>query len=216
MKKNYHFIIFDWDGTLMDSTSRIVSSMQQTARLVDAEVPTAEHIKSTIGLSMDAVITELFPSAREPLKTTIRDIYRDQYVDKDPTPSPLFSGALELLHWLDERGVQTAIATGKARAGLSRALSSVGLENYFKHSICADEANSKPDPEMVNQLLKETGLASDKTLVIGDSVHDIKMACNAKVDSVGVTTGACDQSALQSLKPVAVIDCLTQLKELLS
>ena len=215
MKKNYHFVIFDWDGTLMDSTSRIVSSMQQTARLVEQHIPSVDHIKSTIGLSMDAVITELFPSAREPLKNTIRDIYREQYVDKDTTPSPLFAGALDLLNWLENEGIKTAVATGKARAGLSRALLSVGLESYFKHTICADEANSKPHPEMVHRLLNETGLDSDKTLVIGDSVHDINMANNALVDSVGVTTGASEREALKSLRPIAVIDNLNQLKNLL-
>lgn len=213
MKKNYHFVIFDWDGTLMDSTARIVSSMQQTARIVEEKVPTVEAIKSTIGLSMEAVISQLFPVAGELLKTNIRDIYREQYVDKDQTPSPLFPGAMDLLGWLESNNVQTAVATGKARHGLSRALTSVGLENYFKHSVCADEAASKPHPEMVQRLLDLTGCDPDKTLVVGDSVHDINMAKNARVDSIGVTTGASSPQALGALGPIAVIDCLTQLKE---
>lgn len=213
MKKSYHFVIFDWDGTLMDSTARIVSSMQQTARIVDEKVPTVEAIKSTIGLSMEAVISQLFPVAGELLKTNIRDIYREQYVDKDQTPSPLFPGAMDLLGWLESNNVQTAVATGKARHGLSRALTSVGLENYFKHSVCADEAASKPHPEMVQRLLDLTGCEPDKTLVVGDSVHDINMAKNARVDSIGVTTGASSPQALGALGPIAVIDCLTQLKE---
>lgn len=216
MRKNYHFVIFDWDGTLMDSTARIVSSMQQTARLVESEVPTIDHIKSTIGLSMDAVISELFPAARETLKTSIRDTYREQYINKDQTPSPLFAGAMDLLSWLESKSIMTAVATGKARHGLSRALTSVGLENHFKHSICADEATSKPHPEMVHRLLSETNSEPSKTLVIGDSIHDINMAHNAEVDSVGVTTGASCFKSLSDLRPVAVIDELSQLKQLLN
>ncbi len=215
MNKNYHLVIFDWDGTLMDSTSRIVSSMQQTARFLEVNVPSNEHVKSTIGLSMDAVISELFPDVTRPLKSKIRDTYREQYVNKDQTPSPLFSGAMDLLNWLQENHIKIAIATGKARHGLTRALTSVGLENYFRHSICADEAVSKPHPEMVHRLLTETGSEAERALVIGDSVHDINMAHNAKVDAVGVTTGACDHQALKKLKPLAVIDNLTRLKELL-
>ncbi|MEP1742011.1 MAG: HAD-IA family hydrolase [Kangiellaceae bacterium] len=213
MKKNYHFVIFDWDGTLMDSTARIVSSMQQTARIVDEQVPTVEAIKSTIGLSMEAVISQLFPIAGELLKTRIRDVYREQYVDKDQTPSPLFPGAMDLLRWLESNNVKAAVATGKARHGLSRALTSVGLENYFEYSVCADEATSKPHPEMVHRLLDLTGSDPDKTLVVGDSVHDINMAKNARVDSIGVTTGASSPQALGDLRPIAVLDCLTQLKE---
>ncbi len=212
MTKQYQFVIFDWDGTLMDSTARIISSMQRAAELVGLPKPSAEQVKSTIGLSMQAVISQLFPSADNQERLLIRDTYRIEYVQKDTTPSPLFEGALPLIHWLHQQQIKTAIATGKARAGLTRALRSVGLENFFEYSICADEATSKPHPDMVLRLLEQTQNIPEETIVIGDSVHDIQMAHAAKVDAIGVTTGACSYQELEKLQPKGIIQQLSQLK----
>lgn len=214
--KEYKFVIFDWDGTLMDSTSRIVSCMQATAKIAGLPIPNEKQVKGVIGLSMDAVIQKIFPKAPAGFQQSLKDIYRQQYVEIDQTPSPLFGGSLELLNWLKSRNVEIAVATGKARAGLSRALSSVNLLDYFPHSICADEAHSKPHPQMIHSLLSRTGYSAGDTLVIGDSVHDLGMANNAKVDSVGVSTGANTHQELSELAPLCILEKIDHLKSFLN
>ena len=190
MKRQYSLVIFDWDGTLMDSTARIISCMQKTAKIVGLPIPTPTKVKSIIGLSMDAVLDHIFPGSENKQRKELIDIYRQQYIELDTTPSPLFEGSLSLLNWLKEKDYIIAVATGKARVGLNRALSSVDMLDFFEYSICADEAMSKPHPEMVNRLLADTAIPAEKTIVIGDSVHDLKMANNAGVDAIGVTSGA--------------------------
>ena len=209
--KEYKFIIFDWDGTLMDSTARIVSCMQKTAEVIGYEIPSVEQVKGIIGLSMDAVIERIFPEAGEEHRSHVKDVYRQYYVELDQTPSPLFKGTMPLLESLKTHEVSFAVATGKARAGLNRALSSVSMLDYFNVSICADEAQSKPHPEMVNRLLNSAGHSIDETLVIGDSVHDLGMAQQAGVDAVGVTSGANTKDELALLNPIFILDQLEEL-----
>ncbi len=212
--RNISFVIFDWDGTLMDSTARIISCMQQTARIAGLPVPESNQIRSTIGLSMDAVLDNIFPHTEISQRTEIISIYRRQYIELDTTPSPMFKGSLPLLNWLKEKDVLIAVATGKTRVGLNRALAMVDMQDFFEYSICADEARSKPHPEMVIQLLTMTGKSVLQTLVIGDSVHDIKMANNAGVKSIGVTSGANTFDELAVHSPVKIYDEVDQIREL--
>ena len=206
MKKQYSLVIFDWDGTLMDSTARIISCMQQTARIADLPIPTTKAVKGIIGLSMDAVLDKIFPGSEKNHRKELTDIFRQQYVELDTTPSPLFDGSLSLLNWLKEREYIIAVATGKARVGLNRALSSVNMLDFFQHSICADEAMSKPHPEMVNRLLADTATPAEQAIVIGDSVHDLKMAKNAGVDAIGVTSGASTFDELLVHSPIKIFE----------
>jgi phosphoglycolate phosphatase len=212
--KQYTFVIFDWDGTLMDSTARIISCMQTTAKLAMLPIPTDAQVKSIIGLSMDTVLEIIFPTASKEEKIKLTDIYREQYIHLDTTPTPLFKGTLSLLSWLKEQGVLLAVATGKARVGLNRALQSVDMLNYFEYSICADEAESKPSAEMVNRLLQQTGKSAVETLMVGDSIHDLGMATNAGVDSVGVTCGASSYDELMTHSPVKILEEVIQMKSL--
>ncbi len=212
--KKYTFVIFDWDGTLMDSTGRIISCMQTTAKIANLPIPTDKQVKSIIGLSMDSVLQTIFPTASKKYRTELTDIYREQYVHLDTTPTPLFEGTMSLLKWLKEQGILLAVATGKARVGLNRALQSVDMLNYFEYSICADEAESKPAGEMVTRLLMQTGKSAAETLVVGDSVHDLGMAINAGVDSVGVTCGACTYDELAEYSPVKIFDETKQVTNL--
>lgn len=216
LKNNYSFIIFDWDGTLMDSTARIVSSMQATAREVQLPEPSEAAVKSIIGLSMKAVMDKMFPTADEKLRQELFEIYRYQYVEGDKTPTPLFKGTLALLEWLKSQQIPIAIATGKARAGLQRVLKEVELTDYFDFSICADEAESKPHPEMVEYLLKQSNKQPTDALILGDSVHDMKMANNAGVASVAVTSGANTYSELDIHQPKAILPSVCHLQEWLS
>ena len=208
---HYSLFIFDWDGTLMDSTGKIVACMQETARQIDLPVPDEKQVRGIIGLSMDQVITELFPTATIQYKKLVRDTYRTQYMELNTTPSPLFEGVLSLLETLKSNGKTVSVATGKARAGLQRALGSVGMDSYFEHSICADEAESKPHPEMVLELLDRTQTKPVEALVIGDSIHDIKMANNAGVDSIAVTSGANNYEELTLYRPNKILSKVTDL-----
>ena len=212
IKEKYSLIIFDWDGTLMDSTGRIISAMQTTARNVAQPVPSDNQVKSIIGLGMKEVLDELFPKACEDTRAKLLEEYRFQYVEGDNTPTPLFAGSMTLLNWLKESQVQTSVATGKARNGLQRVMNEVGLIDFFDHSICADEAESKPSPSMIDILLERSGKTKHETLVIGDSVHDLQMAINAGVDAIGVTSGANSQSELEALTPVAILESVCHFK----
>ena len=213
LKNQFSFIIFDWDGTLMDSTARIVSAMQATARQANLPEPSEQAVKSIIGLSMQAVMDEMFPDADKERREELFEIYRYQYVEGDTTPSPLFEGTIPLLDWLKSIDIPIAIATGKARIGLERVLKDVGLLGFFDYSICADEAHSKPHPQMVNRLLERAGKLHQETLVLGDSIHDLKMAKSAGVKAVGVTSGANSHAELDLYDPVVILERVCHLRE---
>ena len=163
---------------------------------------------------MDAVLDKIFPGSEKKHRKELTDIFRQQYIDLDPTPSPLFDGSLPLLNWLKENEYILAVATGKARAGLNRALSSVDMLDFFEYSICADEAMSKPHPEMVNRLLAKTSTAAEQAIVIGDSVHDLKMANNAGVDAIGVTSGANTFNELSEHSPLKIFQQVHHTREM--
>ncbi|MCW8877390.1 MAG: HAD-IA family hydrolase [Kangiellaceae bacterium] len=212
IREKYSLIIFDWDGTLMDSTGRIISAMQTTARNVELPIPTDEQVKSIIGLGMKEVLDKLFPMAGEEARAMLLEEYRFQYVEGDSTPTPLFEGSLSLLNWLKEKRVLTSVATGKARNGLQRVMNEVGLIDFFDHSVCADEAESKPSPSMIDILLENSGKTKRETLVIGDSIHDLQMAVNAGVDALGVTSGANSSAELEQHQPIAILESVCHFK----
>ena len=213
LKNQFSFVIFDWDGTLMDSTARIVSAMQATAREANLPEPSEKAVKSIIGLSMGAVMDQIFPTADSASREKLFEIYRYQYVEGDKTPSPLFEGTMPLLHWLKSNEIPIAIATGKARQGLDRVLKDVGLLDFFDFSICADEASSKPHPQMVEHLLQRANKPANETLILGDSVHDLKMANNAGVKSVGVTSGANTHEELVVHNPMVILERICHLQK---
>ncbi len=212
LRNKYSFIIFDWDGTLMDSTGRIVSAMQATAREKQLPIPSVEAVKSIIGLSMSAVMDQMFPSADSQMRDELMEIYRYQYVEGDNTPSPLFEGTIPLLEWLKKEGIPIAVATGKARHGLERVLKESGLTDFFDLTICADEAASKPHPEMVEYLLDKASKPLHDTLLLGDSIHDLKMANNAGIDSVAVTSGANSFAELSVHNPITILERVCHLQ----
>jgi len=212
LKNRYAHVIFDWDGTLMDSTARIVSAMQATARNLKIKVPSEASVKSIIGLSMDAVLDNVFPEACTKTRSKILEEYRFQYIEGDKTPTPLFDGTMALLNWLRGEGIFISVATGKARHGLDRVMTEVGLESFFDLTICADEASSKPSPHMVEILLEKSGTLKEETVVVGDSTHDLKMARNAGVESIAVTSGADEHESLMPHQPIVILDRVCSLK----
>ncbi|MGU5679587.1 HAD family hydrolase [Aeromonas allosaccharophila] len=213
--------IFDWDGTLMDSVGRIVACVQGAARNCELAVPTPVRIRQIIGLSLDVAMSRLFPFCSDSGATSderqiaaLIDRYRHHYLH-DTTPSPLFAGAGELLHDWQSQGLQLAVATGKSRRGLDRVLDETGLRPLFATSRGADEANSKPDPLMLEQILAELGLSPRQAVMIGDSVHDMAMAEAIAMPRIGVSWGVDSRDALGRHGPVAVVDSMAALRALL-
>ncbi|WP_299789186.1 HAD family hydrolase [uncultured Shewanella sp.] len=203
--KQYELVIFDWDGTLMDSIGKIVNCMQQTAVTLNVSMPSESAIRDIIGLSMSEALNVLHPDASSDFHGEMIEVYRQQYLQLNKTPSPLFDGVESLLAQLNQIGYQIAVATGKARAGLNRVLGETGLNTHFVASRCADEAQSKPNPEMIFQLLNELNISPDKAVMVGDSVHDLNMANNAGIDAIGVNYGAHGIEQLQQAKPKVIV-----------
>ena len=212
---DYKLIIFDWDGTLMDSIDRIVSSIQNAALSSDLIVPSAESVKQIIGLSLSTAITTLFPdnSAKDTL--ALIEEYKHQYVKANTTPAPLFDDAIELLSALKNKNKILAVATGKGRQGLQRVLNKTKTEHFFHSSRSADDAKSKPHPEMLHSLLDELGVAKKEAIMIGDTSHDLLMAQSAGIDSIGITCGVHSREVLEQFEPKAIVNSLSELKTLL-
>lgn len=212
---SYKLIIFDWDGTLMDSIGRIVSSMQAAAAHCSLVIPSNEQVKEIIGLSLPIAIDILFPKNSDKQNEAMLAQYKYQYVEGDNTPTPLFDNALNLLTALKCNDKLLAVATGKGRQGLQRVFNITDTEHFFHASRCAGEVLSKPDPDMLFSLLNELAVAPEHALMIGDTSHDMQMAQSAGVDRIGITLGVHSRKVLNQYKPKAVVDSLTELQQLL-
>ncbi len=212
---HYKLVIFDWDGTLMDSIGRIVSSMQAAARVCHLSVPTNEQVKEIIGLSLPIALDVLFPNGSKSQLVAMLEQYKHQYLSGDNTPTPLFDNAKVLLSALTNENKLLAVATGKARQGLQRVFSLTDTEHYFHASRCADESLSKPNPQMVLALLEELNILPEHAVMIGDTSHDMAMAQAAGVDRIGITLGVHDRAVLNRYEPKAVVDSLNELQQLL-
>ncbi|MRX26934.1 HAD-IA family hydrolase [Kangiella sp. HZ709] len=197
----------------MDSTGRIVSAMQESARRLDLLVPTDEAVKGIIGLGLTECLNILFPELK--CHKAITEEYRYQYVEADTTPTPVFEGVEEVLQTLKAKGHMLAVATGKARHGLDRVLDESGLRHYFEHTIGADEVgNAKPAPDMLNVLMQKTNTNAKEVIMIGDTSFDLEMANNAGTYSIGVTFGAQTKETLKNYEPAKIVHCFSNLKEL--
>jgi phosphoglycolate phosphatase len=213
--QHYKLVIFDWDGTLMDSVERIVSSMQSAAKTVGLAIPSNNAAKQIIGLSLTTALKELFVSITDEQIDAMLVQYKYEYLEGDNTPTPLFENAVNLLKLLRKKNKLLAVATGKGREGLNRVLRVSETNDFFHTTRCAGEMRSKPDPQMLHSILAELNIAPHEAIMIGDTSHDLKMAQNAGVDSIGVTFGVHDKQVLERYKPKAIIDSLTELQALL-
>ncbi|XPF95348.1 HAD-IA family hydrolase [Colwellia sp. RE-S-Sl-9] len=212
---NYKLVIFDWDGTLMDSVGKIVLSMQAAARVLNLTPATFEQGKSIIGLSLSKGIEQLFPQASIELQNKIEKEYKHQYLEVNNTPTPLFDNALELLTSLKESNILLAVATGKARPGLERVLNMTETEHLFNATRSASDCRSKPDPEMITSLLTELSIDACDAVMIGDTSFDMEMAKHANVDRIGVSFGAHTIDVLNQFEPKAIVHSLDELEKLL-
>lgn len=202
--KGYKLLIFDWDGTLMDSLSRITHCMQAAAVDIGAQPASGPEVENIVGLALDIAIRQLHPSLLDDDVQLMRQRYSFHYIRAEAVPSPFFAGVPEMLQSLRGQGAFLSVATGKSRKGLSRVFNAHGVGALFHSSRCADETRSKPEPDMLLELLELHQLSADQALMIGDTEYDLDMAARAGVDSVGVTWGAHDITRLQRYHPQVV------------
>ena len=192
----YELVIFDWDGTLMDSTGLIAACIRETCRDMGLAVPGVEEAKWIIGLGLDQSMARIAPGLGAAGQREFADRYRRLFLARDHE-APLFGGIPGLLEDLRGRGLRLAVATGKSRRGLGRALASSGLAPFFEATRCADEGFPKPHPDMVLRILDETGVEASRAVLVGDTTHDLELAANAGVDAVAVTYGAHGEALLR-------------------
>lgn len=204
--KPYSLLIFDWDGTLMDSAAHITQCMRNAIQLVGAEPRTDQEIRHIIGLGLDEAIRVLYPDEPASLIRTIADEYRQEFLVRTTHGSELFAGARETLYTLAAQGYDLAVATGKSRRGLDKVLDETGLRELFPITRCADETRSKPHPQMLEEILTDYDAAPHDALMIGDSEYDLQMALAIGMDSLAVSYGVHDLARLRQAQPRGHVD----------
>jgi phosphoglycolate phosphatase len=212
MKREFDLIVFDWDGTLMDSEAKIVRCMTNAALDAGIPDPGAPAIRHIIGLGLDEAMCALFPEVDAARRDLIVERYREHFVHLDDTTTDLFPGVSEGLDALKRSGYLLAVATGKARRGLDRVLDQTGTAHLFSATRCADEAFSKPHPQMLRDLLDRTSTAAERALMVGDTVYDLEMARNARVPGLAVSYGAHPRERLMDCAPLACLDSFTEVR----
>ncbi|EEG08146.1 HAD family hydrolase [Pseudogulbenkiania ferrooxidans] len=205
MNKTFDLIVFDWDGTLMDSTAHIATSIQKACADLGLPVPDRSAASHVIGLGLGDALRHVCPSLPEERFEDMVDAYRQHYLNGDATIE-LFEHVQEGLAELQQSGLFLAVATGKSRKGLDRALTETGLGTLFHASRTADECHSKPHPAMLLELTDELGVDPARTLMVGDTTHDLLMAQNAGAQKVGMSYGAHPVAALLECQPLALFD----------
>ena len=206
----YKLVVFDWDGTLLDSAGAIVHAIQASCRDLGLPVPEDARARHVIGLGLVDALRHAAPDLRPENYQAMVERYRYHYLAGDKSLT-LFEGVPEMLQRLKVAGHILAVATGKSRLGLERAFDHSGLRPLFQASRCADECHSKPHPQMLQELMAEFGISANSTIMIGDTSHDLLMATNAGVDGLAVTYGAHPHDHLVEYKPVI---CLHSVGEL--
>jgi phosphoglycolate phosphatase len=208
--RRFDLVVFDWDGTLFDSTALIVQSIQAGCRDLGLPVPDDERASWVIGLSLHGAMAHAVPTITPEQIPQMVDRYRFHYLARQHDLT-LFPGVLEMLHALKKRHHWLAVATGKSRAGLDEALHAVELKGLFDGTRTADETRSKPDPQMLNELMRQFGAEPDRTLMIGDTTHDLQLAANAGTPSVAVAYGAHQTSEFDAHSPLVVARTVAEL-----
>jgi len=211
MSHRYDLLIFDWDGTLMDSEARILACMRKAAESVSAPLPSEQAIRDIIGLGLAEAIACLYPHAESAWRGRFAAAYQQHFLGEAAVPSPLFEGAEAALDRLAGEGYLLAVATGKARRGLERAIRLARLDGVFHTSRCSDETRSKPDPLMLEEILTDLDTDAGRALMIGDTEYDMQMAANAGVDALAVAYGVQPLQRLMQHRPVAAIESIAEL-----
>jgi phosphoglycolate phosphatase len=207
----YSLIVFDWDGTLIDSASAITECIQLAARDLSLPVPDRDTASHVIGLGLHDSLRHAVPSLPSEQYSEFVARYRAHFLEREDAMG-LFPGVRELLDELRARGYWLAVATGKSRLGLDRALEASGLGALFRATRCGDETQPKPHPAMLLDLLQQLTIEPGQALMIGDTSHDLAMAAAAGVDALAVAYGAHPGERLRALGPRACVANVTELR----
>ncbi|OGB86899.1 MAG: HAD family hydrolase [Burkholderiales bacterium RIFOXYD2_FULL_59_8] len=210
--RRFDLIAFDWDGTLFDSTAIIARCIQAAVLDVGGQKPSDEAASYVIGMGLMQALAHAAPDVPVERYPLLGDRYRHHYFAIQHEIS-LFEGVLPMLAALKARGHLLAVATGKSRRGLDEALATSTLAGTFDASRTADQTAGKPDPLMLRELMAEFDVPPERTLMIGDTTHDLQMALNAGCASVGVSYGAHEPEAFVALKPQVVVHDVAQLHD---
>lgn len=213
MTKPYELLIFDWDGTVMDSAAHITHCMRNAIAITGAESRTDYEIRNIIGLGLDEAVQRLYPQAQPRLIRLIVEEYRQEFLVRNQHSSELFAGALTTLQSLFDQGYYLAVATGKSRRGLDKVLAETGLGTLFPITRCADETASKPNPQMLEEILTDFDMSRQQALMIGDSEYDLLMAQNIGMDSLAVSYGVHELARLLQHQPQGHVDAITEIPQ---
>ncbi|GGP17523.1 HAD-IA family hydrolase [Silvimonas iriomotensis] len=205
MRQDFDLLVFDWDGTLMDSTGTITRAIQRAFADAGLPVPEQEKAAYVIGYGLKEAMQYLAPEADDAAVARIVEAYKHHYLAEDGQ-LVLFDGVTEALPKFREAGYMLAVATGKSRVGLNRALGTTGLGDLFEVTRTADEAFSKPHPAMLEYILDYTGVVPKRAIMIGDTTHDLQIGLNAGTATLSLGCGAHPSAALQALNPLAHFD----------
>ena len=213
--RQFDLICFDWDGTLFDSTAIITRCIQQAVVDVGGARPTREAAAYVIGMALMPALAHAAPDVPEDKYPLLGERYRRHYLAHQDDIS-LFDGVLPMLADLKARHHWLAVATGKSRRGLDSVLATRDLQGVFDGSRTADETAGKPDPRMLHELMREFGTEPERTLMVGDTTHDLLMARNAGCASLGVSYGAHEPTEFDALGPRAVLHSVPELRDWLA
>jgi phosphoglycolate phosphatase len=213
--QRFDLIAFDWDGTLFDSTALIARCIQRAAVDIGEPEPEFERAKYVIGLGLRDALEHVVPGLSHDRYGELGLRYRHHYLASEHEVS-LFEGTLEMLQALKGRHHWLAVATGKNRVGLDRVLAHAELTKMFDGTRTADETRSKPHPQMLNELMREFGVEPERTLMIGDTTHDLQLAANAGTASIAVSYGAHEHAAFGAFSPLAVAASTAELHDWLA
>lgn len=211
----YQLLVFDWDGTLMDSEAKIVACLQAAAAEVRLAVPAESEARQVIGLGLKEAVKSLFPSADEDTRKGLAEAYRDHFLVRNKARSRLFPGVVDTLEALADDYL-LAVATGKSRRGLDKELEESGLRPLFQATRCADEAFSKPHPQMLQDILEDLGMRAGDALVIGDTEYDMRMAVNAGSHGLGVSYGVHEPQRLLDSGALATLESFIEIPDWLA
>jgi len=215
MNNRFKLVVFDWDGTLMDSEAQITQSLANViSELALAERSTLD-LRNVIGLGLPEAIRQLYPDEGEAIVEKFAAGYRQHFLVGNTNPSVLFDGAMAVIKRLHADGYLLAVATGKSRRGLDRSLADTDSGDYFHMTRCADETFSKPHPQMLLEIMDVLDVAPEHTVMIGDTEYDLEMAAQAGTASLGVTYGVHAVERLQRHRPLACLDDISEVGELL-
>ena len=210
--KHIGLLVFDWDGTLVDSVAYIAQSMCTAAAEENLPIPTADAVREIVGLGLTEAVQRLFSQLDEADNQALCARYSTVFRRDQDEPCQLFDGVRNSLEELRDAGFLLAVATGKSRNGLRRAMQELQMEDLFTASRCADETRSKPHPLMLLELLEQLAVAPAQALMVGDTLHDLNMATNAGVASIAVDYGAHSRARLLSAAPLAYISRFSDIK----